>query len=156
MWHRMARCGIRGVNRFRAGNGGRVLRGAAALLVTCLYAQTAAAQVVVLVAHPNEETIVAGGVIAAAKASGKTVKVVVVTNGDCASATIGHTREQETVAAMGLLGLSPDDVIFLGYPDCGLRELYYYYTTPTSQFTSNAGLTHTYAYEGLGHTDYHS
>jgi LmbE family N-acetylglucosaminyl deacetylase len=119
-------------------------------------AQTASAQVTVFAARPDDEAIIAAGVIQRAKASGKTVKVVVASNGDCASAAVGQAREQETMAAMALLGLAADDVIFLGYPDCGLRELYYYYTTPGAQFTSDAGFTGTYAYEGLGHTDYHT
>src|SRR3990172_7640394 len=60
------------------------------------------------------------------------------------------------MGAMGALGLDQNDVIFLGYPDCGLRSLYYNYTDPNSIYTSVAGFTQTYSYEGLGNTDYHS
>jgi LmbE family N-acetylglucosaminyl deacetylase len=123
--------------------------------VLILAAQTASAQVLVFSPHPVDEALFTAGVIYRARQNGQTVKVVVATNGDCASSTVGHVREQETIAAMGLLGLSPDDVIFLGYPDCGLRFLYYYYTGADAEFTSDAGFTRTYAYEGLGNTDYH-
>lgn len=126
------------------------------VLFLCFAHSIATAQVIVFAAHPDDETLIASSVLYQAKQHGETVKVVIVTNGDCQAPAIGHTREQETMAAMGLLGLAADDVIFLGYPDCGLRELYYYYTSPTSQFTSAAGFTQTYAYEGLGRTDYHS
>lgn len=125
-------------------------------LVTMLVSSRASAQVMIFAPHPDDEALATSGVIYQARQAGKTVKVVVATNGDCESPTIGHVREQETVAAMGLLGLAPSDVIFLGYPDCGLRELYYYYTTPSSQFTSAAGFNRTYAYEGLGNTDFHT
>lgn len=125
-------------------------------LLALLAAPAAHAQVMVFAPHPDDEALATSGVIYQARQAGKTVKVVVATNGDCEAHGIGHTREQETVSAMGLLGLAPDDVIFLGYADCGLREMYYYYTTPGSQFTSAAGFNRTYAYEGLGRTDFHT
>ena len=126
------------------------------VMLVGLTTHSAYAQVMVFAPHPDDEALIASGVLYRAVQSGQTVKVVVVTNGDCEQPTIGHVREQETMAAMGRLGLAPGDVIFLGYPDCGLRDLYYYYTTPASQYTSAAARTHTYAYKGLGQTDYHS
>ena len=57
---------------------------------------------------------------------------------------------------MGVLGVPAEDVIFLGYPDCGLSELYYNYKSVQSQYTSIAGFNKTYASEGLGGTDHHS
>ena len=125
-------------------------------MLSGLTTQAAYAQVVVFAPHPDDEALIASGIVYRARQSGQTVKVVVATNGDCEEPTIGRVREQETIAAMERLGLTAQDVIFLGYPDCGLRSLYYNFTTPESQFTSAAGRTHTYAYEGLGQTDYHS
>ena len=126
------------------------------VMVALLGAASASAQVVVFAPHPDDEALFASGIIYQARQSGKTVKVVVATNGDCEDPTIGHTRERETIAAMALLGVPASDVIFLGYADCGLREMYHYYTTATSQFTSAAGFRQTYAYEGFGSVDYHT
>jgi LmbE family N-acetylglucosaminyl deacetylase len=130
----------------------------AALTVALSAVVTAAAsaQVVVFAPHPDDEALIASGIIHRARQNGQTVKVVIATNGDCEDATIGHARQFESLGAMEELGLATQDVIFLGYPDCGLRDLYYYYTTPTSQYTSAAGRTQTYGYEGLGGTDYHT
>ncbi len=112
--------------------------------------------VLVVAPHPDDEALMSGGIISRARQAGDTVKVVVATNGDCKIATAGHAREIETMRAMrDVLGLGDDDVIFLGYPDCGLRQMYFSYTSPTSVFTSTAGFTQTYAYEGLGRTDFH-
>jgi LmbE family N-acetylglucosaminyl deacetylase len=131
---------------------------ASALAVWCfaIGVQAAQAQVLILAPHPDDEALFASGIIYQARLSGQTVKVVVATNGDCAVPTIGQVRQQESVAAMGVLGLTPDDVIFLGYPDCGLYQLYHDYASAQSRYTSVAGFTYTYASEGLGRTDYHS
>lgn len=110
----------------------------------------------VIAPHPDDEALATSAVILQARQAGKNVKVVIATNGDCEVHDIARVREQETVAAMALLGLTPDDVIFLGYADCGLRELYYYYTTPAAQFTSAAGFNRTYAHEGFRRTDFHT
>jgi LmbE family N-acetylglucosaminyl deacetylase len=129
--------------------------GATACGVLALAAQTAQAQVLIMAPHPDDEALMASGIVSQARQRGQTVKVVVATNGDCEVPTIGPVREQESVAAMGVLGLAPEDVIFLGYPDCGLYQLYYNYPTAQSQYTSMAGFTRTYASEGLGRMDYH-
>src|SRR5262245_40334982 len=118
-------------------------------------APSANAQVVVFAPHPDDEALITSGIINRAKQAGQTIKVVVTTNGDCEGGN-GTARQLETVSAMSRLGLPEDDIIFLGYPDCGLWRLYYSYTSPTSRFTSSAGRTQTYASSGLGRTDYHS
>ena len=125
-------------------------------ILSGLITQAAYTQVVVFAPHPDDEALMASGIIHQAVQSGKTVKVVVATNGDCEEPAIGYLRERETVAAMERLGLAVQDVIFLGYPDCGLRDIYHYYMTPASQYISEAGRTQTYADDGLGGTDYHS
>jgi LmbE family N-acetylglucosaminyl deacetylase len=125
-----------------------------AVLVTVMV-ETSFAQVMVIAPHPDDEALFASGIIHSAVLAGKNVKIVILTNGDCDSHDIGPTRQQETVTAMTRLGLSANDVIFLGYPDCGIRDIYYLYLDPTSQFTSAAGFSQTYGSFGLGNTDYH-
>ena len=127
---------------------------AAAWLVAM--AAAAHAQVLIVAPHPDDEALFASGIVYRAHQSGKDVKVVVATNGDCEVAGIGPIRQQESIAAMGVLGLTPADVIFLGYPDCGLNQLYLInYRSQQSVYTSMAGFSSTYASEGLGGTDYH-
>ena len=126
------------------------------LMISGLITHAANAQVVVISPHPDDEALFASGIVYRARQNGQAIKVVVVSNGDCEMTTIGHQREQESIAAMELLGLSAEDVIFLGYPDCGFHNLYYHFRGPTTAFTSAAGRTQTYAFEGLGGTDYHT
>jgi LmbE family N-acetylglucosaminyl deacetylase len=121
-----------------------------------MFAGTADAQIVVFAPHPDDEALFAGGIVYQAVQSGQPVKVVMATNGDCKDPSLAHQRQNETIAAMGVLGLAPSDVIFLGYPDCGLRQIYYNYTAVTSEYTSVAGRSRTYGFEGLGSTDYHT
>ena len=125
-----------------------------AALLLMATAATASAQVVVFAPHPDDEALFASGIVYRAVQSGQNVTVVVATNGDCEVPTVGHTRELETIAAMGQLGLPASRVIFLGYPDCGLPSLYGN-DSPTSTYTSSAGFTSTYGFEGLGQSDYH-
>jgi len=97
--------------------------------------------VLVFAAHPDDETLGAGGLIHAALAAGARVQVVIFTNGDgyVEGVDVGfHTlfstpelfiqygkrRQQEALAAAAGLGLPPDRVIFLGYPDRGLAALW--------------------------------
>ena len=64
-------------------------------------------------------------------------------------------REGESVAAAQVLGLTEQDVIFLGYPDGSMLDIYNA-ASPTQVFTSAAGQTSTYGNRGLGGMDYHS
>lgn len=119
---------------------------------------TAVAQnktVVIVAPHPDDEALCCSGVIYSAKAQGDVVKVVVITNGDYYGLNTGYQREAETVAGMQALGLSEQDIIFLGYGDQTLLELYQS-TSPSTIFTSAAGQTQTYANRGLGGVDYHT
>jgi LmbE family N-acetylglucosaminyl deacetylase len=130
----------------------------ALVCMTIVFSQTALAQnktVVVFAPHPDDEALCCSGVISAAKAAGNTVKIVVVTNGDYYGYSTGFQREAETVAAMSGLGLTEQDIIFLGYGDQTLLDLYQS-TSPTTIITSAAGQTQTYANRGLGGVDYHT
>jgi LmbE family N-acetylglucosaminyl deacetylase len=97
--------------------------------------------VVVFAAHPDDEALGAGGLIHAAVLAGARVRVVFFTNGDGYLTGVdvgfrtllstpgrfieyGQRRQREAVAAAGRVGLSANDLIFLGYPDRGLAVLW--------------------------------
>src|ERR1700741_1270027 len=73
--------------------------------------------------HPDDETLVAGGLVLAAVLAGDTVKMIVVTNGDLSGVDAGLRRQAESVAAEQVLGLTEQDVIFLGYPEGSLPQI---------------------------------
>jgi LmbE family N-acetylglucosaminyl deacetylase len=98
-------------------------------------------RVLVIAPHPDDETLGAGGAIQAARAAGAKVRVVYVTHGDhneIASLFYlkkllvrradfiksGKIRKKEALAATAVLGLGPDDLVFLGYPDSGLQRIW--------------------------------
>ena len=112
--------------------------------------------VMVIVAHPDEESLIAAGVMKEAMNGGNSVKVVIVTNGD--SASDGLTREAESMDALvNKLGLDQNDLIFLGYPDAGLLDMYNNYPTAADgSYVSLAGKSATYGGLGLGGRDFHS
>jgi LmbE family N-acetylglucosaminyl deacetylase len=64
-------------------------------------------------------------------------------------------REGESVAAARVLGLGEEDVIFLGYPDTLLNNIYRA-GSGTQVFTGPSGGTTTYGTRGLGRADYHT
>jgi LmbE family N-acetylglucosaminyl deacetylase len=130
---------------------------AIAVMVVCAVAAgpASARSILVVAPHPDDETLIAAGVIRQAVEAGDTVTVVVVTNGDRRGTAVGYTRQAETVAAMSLLGLAEDDVIFLGHGDELLMTLYNA-ASETTVSTSTGGQTRTYGNRGLGRTDYHT
>jgi LmbE family N-acetylglucosaminyl deacetylase len=97
-------------------------------------------RVLVVAPHIDDEAIAAGGYAADAVARGAEVFVVYMTAGDCnrfAAALLDHTvrpraasllregeaRIGEGKAAMVRLGVPPDHVFILGYPDQGLKAM---------------------------------
>jgi len=116
--------------------------------------------ILIVAPHPDDEALMASGVIANALTRGEPVKVVIVTNGDNAKGNkkFGLARQAESVAAMNLLGLQPDDVIFLGYPGDvhGLLHMINNYLPPGKIYTSIVGSSATYGAHGLGNRDFHS
>lgn len=98
-------------------------------------------RIMIFAPHPDDETLAAGGLIQKALAQGIQVRVVIVTNGDGQPAApfvlekrarprpadyirMGQRRQQESLAALKVFGLSAEDVIFLGYPDRGLFPMW--------------------------------
>jgi LmbE family N-acetylglucosaminyl deacetylase len=117
-------------------------------------ARSTAKSIMVFGPHPDDEVLIAAGVTRTAVNQGDTVKIVIVTNGDYYGEEAGLTRQAEAVAAAEALGLTEDDVIFLGYPDGSMRDIYEA-SSGSEVFVSMAGLSETYGARGLGGEDYH-
>lgn len=99
-------------------------------------------RILVLAPHPDDEVLGAGGVIQQAVAMKLPVKIVYLTNGDSnqwsfllyrkypvvfpgAVESMGMVRHDEAVKADNILGVNPNDLIFLGYPDFGTLNMWY-------------------------------
>lgn len=82
-----------------------------------------AVDVLVIAPHPDDEILLAAGVLRRAVEAGQRAAVLVLTNGDLGCERDGEVRQAETVAALEALGLTEDDVHFLGYPDGHLALL---------------------------------
>ncbi len=98
-------------------------------------------RLLVLAPHNDDETLGPGGLILGAVRAGIDVRVVIATNGDGSMSTeignfhkirphardfiqMGNIRQQESLAALQVLGVGPDNVYFLSYPDRGTPELW--------------------------------
>jgi LmbE family N-acetylglucosaminyl deacetylase len=75
----------------------------------------------VIAPHPDDETLGCGAFIARARASGQTVRIVIVLDDDRdathRSGFIAELRRQEALKASATLGVAPDNVVFLKQPD---------------------------------------
>jgi LmbE family N-acetylglucosaminyl deacetylase len=111
--------------------------------------------ILVIGPHPDDECLIAAGRARSAVNAGDVVKLVVVTNGDVEGHSSGLVREAESVASAVVLGLGEQDVIFLGYPDTILNDIYTA-GSGTQVFTGPSGGTTTYGNRGLGGVDYHT
>lgn len=98
-------------------------------------------RILVLVPHPDDDILSAAGTIQQAVEMGLPVKVVYLTNGDYNETSfalfrkeinlstteayrLGETRREEALAAQGILGVKPEQIAFLGYPDGGGLEIF--------------------------------
>jgi LmbE family N-acetylglucosaminyl deacetylase len=98
-------------------------------------------RLLVLAPHPDDESIAAGGLIQEAQSLGLPVRVCFFTLGDNnelsflltrkhpvllpgAVRDMGLLRRQEAIAATARLGLAPQDLVFLGYPDFGTLDVW--------------------------------
>lgn len=98
-------------------------------------------KVLIIAPHCDDETLGAGALIARLKPLGVQFKVVLMTNGDGFTDSLditfhevrpsaaeyirfGYLRQTETKAALQSLGLSEQDIVFLGYPDGGTYALW--------------------------------
>lgn len=98
-------------------------------------------RILVLAPHPDDDILSNAGLIQQALELGLPVKVVLLTVGDYNETSfalyrkeitldstealrLGETRREETLAAQGILGIKPEQVTFLGYPDGGGLEIF--------------------------------
>jgi LmbE family N-acetylglucosaminyl deacetylase len=98
-------------------------------------------RLLVVAPHCDDETLGSAGLILACRRAGLEIKVVLETNGDgFLFATMGEfrkiypshqdfirmggVRQQESLCALRLLGVTPEEVSFLGYPDRGTPRLW--------------------------------
>ncbi|TAM38285.1 hypothetical protein EPN54_04435, partial [bacterium] len=101
-------------------------------------------RVLILAPHPDDEAIGCAGVIQHALKAGAKVKVIYLTNGDHNELSfivyekritlrqgefvhMGKVRQKEAVNAMNSLGLSENNLVFLGYPDFGTFAIFSQY-----------------------------
>lgn len=107
---------------------------------TCPQPRAGTQRILIFSPHEDDETLATGGTIYTELQKGNQVLVVFMTNGDGfwgdeilvkadlfrqARGFIGlaRIRQREAVKAVVTLGLSNKDVVFLGYPDHGLKYL---------------------------------
>lgn len=98
-------------------------------------------RLLVISPHPDDESLAGIAMIQRTLNSGGRVRIVMMTNGDGfrqAAARefrvsspkpqhmyqLGLLRQQEELTAVRRLGLHPQDVLMLGYPDAGLHQLW--------------------------------
>lgn len=80
--------------------------------------------IMIIVPHQDDEILMSAGIIYESVKAGIDIKVVIVTNGDyeCRDFSKGRARLMESVEGTKVLGLSEEQLIFLGYADTGMPE----------------------------------
>ncbi len=98
-------------------------------------------RVLVVSPHPDDDCLALGATIAQLRRDGHTVLVVFLTNGDANQAaqmlltlnplhraadyrSLGYRRQKEAVHALRILAVPETHILFLGYPDGGLKALW--------------------------------
>jgi len=126
-----------------------------ALAQTSLPPFTASDRVIIVAPHPDDEVLGAGGAIQQALAAGADVRVIYLTNGDHNQVAFklyklalhlsprdylafGERRRKEAIAATSSLGVPPDHLTFLGYPDWGTLTMWRDYWEKGEVFRSDA------------------
>jgi LmbE family N-acetylglucosaminyl deacetylase len=80
---------------------------------------------VILAPHPDDETLGCGGLLATATARGLRPRVIYLTDGSASHrnavqwppARLAQVRRAEALAALDVLGVGADDVLFMDWPD---------------------------------------
>jgi LmbE family N-acetylglucosaminyl deacetylase len=102
---------------------------------------TSSDRILILAPHEDDEAISTGGVILHALAAGAAVRVVFLTYGDhnqlafvayrktpwvtpAVNRHMGEQRRRESVQGVAALGLSADHLVFLGYPDHDMLDIW--------------------------------
>jgi LmbE family N-acetylglucosaminyl deacetylase len=110
-------------------------------------------RLLVVAPHPDDEALGLSGALQSAKAAGASVKIVYLTNGESNEVAAlfyqkrplllrsdflksGMTRRAEALDAMGFLGFVPEDLLFFGYPDGGLINIWLKYWGASKPYRS--------------------
>jgi len=110
-------------------------------------------RVLILAPHPDDEAIGCAGVIQQAVAQRAKVKIVCLTNGDhnqpafsvykkkpillkSTFLNMGEVRRKEAIGAVKSLGAHKHNIVFLGYPDFGIFEIFSQYWNPKQPFSN--------------------
>jgi N-acetyl-1-D-myo-inositol-2-amino-2-deoxy-alpha-D-glucopyranoside deacetylase len=110
-------------------------------------------RLLILAPHCDDETLSSAGLILAAQRAGIQVRVVIATNGDgflfatmqdfrklypkpADFIRLGELRQQESLSALATLGVQPNQVTFLSYPDRGTPALWNDHWAATNPFRS--------------------
>ena len=111
-------------------------------------------RILVIAPHSDDETLGAGGFLYDAIRRGASAYVALMTNGDGFTLAanrefrilrvtsrkfieLGYKRQEESIEALGILGVPAGNVFFLGYPDRGLAPMWHenWLTPYLSRFT---------------------
>lgn len=108
--------------------------------------------IMILVPHQDDEILMCAGMIDSAVRHHVPLTVVMATNGDygCSDLSVGRARLRETLEGLKVLGVSEEQVVFLGYADTGMPAeesfLYgLYHETRGDQVHPSHCSDHTYA-----------
>jgi LmbE family N-acetylglucosaminyl deacetylase len=110
-------------------------------------------RILILAPHPDDEVLACGGIIQKAKAMGLPLQIVFYTYGDNnewaflvyrkrpvimpkAVRGMGLIRHDEALKADNFLGVMPEDIKFLGYPDFGTLSIWYRHWDKSPAFRS--------------------
>jgi LmbE family N-acetylglucosaminyl deacetylase len=121
-------------------------------------------RIIVVAPHPDDEVLGAGGVIQQACAVGAEVHVIYLTNGDHNQVAFklydlrlhlnplqylffGNLRMREATAATAILGLSREQLTFLGFPDYGSMPIWRDYWREPVPYRSDATHSNAVPYE---------
>lgn len=99
--------------------------------------------VLLLSPHEDDELLMAGGVLEEYVKYGSKVKLAFLTNGD--ASTAAEVRINEALNAAAALGVSKENVYFLGYGDHMVSGVHIYNLPDDVAVTSQAGYSSTYA-----------
>ena len=112
-------------------------------------------RIIIVAPHPDDEVLGTGGLIQQACATGAAVRIVYLTDGDhnqiafklyqlrlhlrpSQYRAFGEMRQREAAAATALLGLSREQLTFLGYPDYGTLRMWRDYWGECAPFRSDS------------------
>lgn len=113
-------------------------------------------RILIFAPHPDDETLGTAGIIREAIEKNATVKVVIVTDGrnshtpalfesylnsinsstSSKNSTLPEVRHEEAINALEEIGLDQNNVIFLGFPDGGIRPMFNDYWDSNNTFKS--------------------